>query len=210
VAETTKRPLRASLSKRLRAAVVIVALAVIGGGGTLLENEPSDIPRTKARPIPDPAKAPALGERVPPGFRLTAVEDWSFLDGVHREWTSLARTSLRSDGLVVMTNRTSGYQLLSRTRRVPPGRYRVTCRFRIVKGALSLAVLDSVGQAFLTSGTYTEADGPGTLALSVPFTTRERRSISVILSNGSPTGRSEWLLTSVTLERMERVTPQPE
>ncbi len=210
MAETTERALRASSSERLRATVVIVALAVLGTAGTQLQNEPSDVPRTKARPILDPAKSPAPGERVPPGFRLTAIEDWSFLGGLHREWTSLGRTSLRNDGLVVTTDRGSGYQLLSRTRRLPPGRYRVTGRFRIVEGALSLAVLDLVGQALLTSGSFTEADGPGELALSVAFRTRERRSISVVLSNGSPTGRSEWLLTSVTLKRMERVTPKPE
>ncbi len=193
--ETTKRPLRALSSERARAIGVIVALAVLGTAGTLLENELSDLPRTKARPILDPAKAPALGEGVPPFY-------WSFLDGLDREWTSLSRTSLRNEGLQVMTDRGSGYQLLSRRLRLPPGRYRVTCRFRIVEGALSLAVLDQVDQAFLTSGTYTEADGPGTLTLSVAFRTRERRSISVVLSNGSPTGRSEWLLKSVTLARM--------
>lgn len=209
MAETTERALRASSSERLRATVVIVALAVLGPAGTLLENEPSDVPRTQARPIPAAAKPPASAEAVP-GFKATAIEDWSFLGGLHREWTSLTQTNLRDDGLEVITSKDPGYQLLSRTRRLSPGRYRATGRFRISDGAFSLAVLDLVRQRFLTSGTFTEADGRGELALSVDFRTRERRSISVVLSNGSPTGRSEWLLTSVTLERMERLTPKPE
>ncbi len=187
--------------------VVIVALAVLGTMGTLLENEPSDVPRTKARPIPDPAKAPVPGAVVP-GVRVTAIEDWSFLRGLHRDWSSLAQSALRNQGLEV-TTRGSGYQLLSRTRRLPPGRFRVTGRFRITKGGLSLGVLDTVRQRFLTSGTFTEADGPGDLALSVTFRTRKPRTMSVVMSNGSPTGRSEWLLTSVTLERIERAAPGP-
>lgn len=206
MAESADKPSSASSSGRLGPSLVIVALGVLGTLGTTLENEPSDVPRTRARPIPAPAPAspPAI-----PGLRATTVKDWSFLRGLHREWTSLARTNLRDDGLDVVTNRGPGYQLLSRTRRLPPGRYRVTGRFRIVSGAFSLAVLDLDRQEFLKSGTFTEADGRGDLALSVAFRTKAQRSISVVLSNGSATGRSEWLLKSVTLARMARVAPGP-
>lgn len=116
-----------------------------------------------------------------------------------------ARLERRGDELVLHTDNTSGYQLLSRRIAVPHGSVPILrVRGRLTGGSLHAGLLDGDGERWLGTATFQ----PGLVHEALAFDT-DATEVQVVLSNAGE-GRAELVAEDITVDLILRGQVEPD
>lgn len=183
---------------------------VLGGAFAIIAKPNGASPLTPTERLADgrfyrALQAPIL-RSAPPATDLVIVS-WDFSHSGNAGWTLVdgAESHRRPGYLSVQTAPApQAYQFTSGVSTLPPSRYELVLRGRLVAGGLSLGALNASGNRWISVASYWYGQSRrGAIEMALPFKLSATTKVQFILSNLEPRPtRSVWWLTSASLVRL--------
>jgi hypothetical protein len=162
-------------------------VAVLSGGATTGTHKPNKAPCI-TKIVTRPIHVLGFSRHLPAG--------WNKLIPVHQ----------RSSGVLISTNRTAQYQLYSPPAELAAGHYEVTARFRLVRGGISIAVLDEKppGHFVFEAEYLSRQSGTKPIRSQGFFYVPAGTDSAVVLSNAARGVISTWEVSGISVKARVR------